>query len=250
MSRRFFSRKCLGSRTGFSRRDWLLLAAAGWCGGVARGDELRQLSPQATPVPAGGLNQLISKMRKIVEKRDYRALELLMAPTFRVEFDAGKGPRDFDAHWLPASSTSLLWDVLGQLLSMEGNYYSKSLYVVPFVYARFPIDLDPLGHVVAVRENAELFAEPRADGQKVGTLNYSIVPLATPMAIPVILRAGGYIEVMHPEFGRCFVASADVYHPSAHRAFFERRNGKWQWISLAAATLADPPELRLHRKGP
>ncbi len=185
-----------------------------------------------------------------MEKRDYRALEHLMGPTFRVEFDAGKGPKDFEAYWRPASSKSRLWEVLEQLLSLQGTSYSETLYVLPSVYARFPVDLDPLAHIVAVREDVSLFAEPSVDGQKVGSLSYSIVPLATPMTLPVILPTGGFIEVMHPEYGRCYVAAADVYHPSAHRAFFERRNGKWQWISLASATLADAPELKLHRKGP
>ena len=250
MRRRFFSRKSLGLTAGLSRRDWFLLAAAGCCGGVAQGEELRQLLPKSNPMRAAGLRQLIEKMSKIVEKRDYRALELLMGPTFRVEFDSGKGPKAFEAYWRPAAATSRLWNVLEQLLSLEGTSYSESLYVLPAVYARFPTDLNPLEHVVAVREDVSLFAEPSAGGQKVGSVSYSIVPLATPMTLPVVLPADGFLEVIHPEFGRSFVASADVYHPSAHRAFFERRNGKWQWISLAAATLADPPELKLHRRGP
>jgi hypothetical protein len=56
------------------------------------------------------------------------------------------------------------------------------------------------------------------------------------------MHSGRYLEVTPPS-GRAYVAEADVYSPAAHRAFFEKRNGRWYWISFVCATLAEPPDL-------
>ena len=52
-----------------------------------------------------------------------------------------------------------------------------------------------------------------------------------------------FVAVQHPEHGVCYVAGSDVYSPAGHRAFFEKRQGRWRWMSLAAPTLATPPAL-------
>jgi hypothetical protein len=186
-------------------------------------------------------------MRKIVADRDHASLEALMGPVFRVEFDVGKGPAKFRSHWHPESATSPVWEVLERLLVLPAHAYTGTLCAVPYVFSRFPFDLDPLQHVVAVKESAALLAEPRADAKQLGVLNYSIVPLAQPLQPPVVIRPGTFLEVVHPVVGRGYAAAADIYHPAAHRAFFEKRGAQWRWISLAAATEEDPPELLRHK---
>jgi hypothetical protein len=76
-------------------------------------------------------------------------------------------------------------------------------------------------------------------------LDYTIVPLAQPLSPPVTITTGRYLEVKWPAAkGQCFVAEADIYSPAAHRAFFEKREGRWRWISLVCASLADRPGLK------
>ena len=187
-------------------------------------------------------------MRRLIRNRDTRTLTAMMARDFRVEFDAGKGPQAFVRHWRPSSPASALWDALGRLFSLDGHYYSQTLFVVPHIVAHYPIDMDPLANVVAVRDHVNLRSGPATDAPVTGVLEHEIIALAEPMQPPVMIRSGGFIEVVHPEVGRCFVAANDVYHPAGHRAFFEKRGGRWRWISLAAPTLADPPELTRARK--
>jgi len=195
------------------------------------------------------LTALLNRMRRIVTERDYRSLEGLMSPTFRVEFDVGQGPRVFRNHWRTESHQSPLWKILERLLSLEGTFYSPTLYVLPYVYARFPIDLNPLEYVVAVNKEVPLFAKPESEAKPIGFLQHSIDPLAKPLEPPVIIPAEGFIEVNHPVLGKCFVACSGVYSPAGHRAFFEKRNNQWRWISLAAATLAQPPKLERFNTG-
>ncbi|HTP33075.1 MAG TPA: hypothetical protein VMJ75_12945 [Candidatus Acidoferrales bacterium] len=229
-----------------SRRQVLRLAAGAVCGAAAA--EQRRIAPADEAEHDPGLAALLGKMRGLAAQRDYAGLETLMLPTFRVEFDAGKGPAAFRRRWHSESRSSELWGVLDRLFSLGGTFYSETVFAVPYVYTRFPGDLDILGHVVAVKPGARVVDQPGSAGAQVGTLDYTIVPLVHGLVPPVTITTGRYLEVKWPEAaGRCFVAEADVYSPAAHRAFFEKRQGRWRWISLACATLADPPGLRQAR---
>jgi hypothetical protein len=229
---------CCSAEDGLSRRWWLGLAA-GLCGFV-RAEDARLLPPRDESAQDPALAALLQKIRELAAGRDFRGLEALMAPDFRVEFDAGKGPRAFHAHWRPDSSDRL-WRVLSRLLPLGGTFYRETLFAIPYVYTRFPFDLGLMDHVVAVKENAALLEKAEPDAKRVGTLAYAVVPLAEPLKDPVVMEDARYLRVDAPGAGMCFVAAADVYSPAAHRAFFEKRQGRWRWISLAAATLNDPP---------
>jgi hypothetical protein len=165
-----------------------------------------------------------------------------MPPDFKVEFDVGKGPEVFRRHWNPDASASPVWAVLERLLSLGGTFYSESLFAAPYVYTRFPLDLDRLRYVVATGE-VEMRAASTPASDSVGVLRHAIVPLAAPLTPPALLVQLPFVAVHHPERGVCYVAGSDVYSPAGHRVFFEKRQGRWRWLSLAAATLATPPGL-------
>jgi hypothetical protein len=222
-----------------SRRDVVRLVA-----GTACAAEPGKMPPMDEASRDPGLVALLGKVRALAARRDSRGLEALMLPTFRVEFDAGKGPAAYRRRWHPESPSSALWGVLERLFSLGGTFYSATLFALPYVYTQFPAELDPLGHVVAVKASARLLDRPAPDGKPVAPLDYAIIPLAERLRPPVMMTTGRYLEVKAPRAGRCFVAESDVYSPAAHRAFFEKRRGQWRWISLACATLAEPPDLK------
>jgi hypothetical protein len=182
-------------------------------------------------------------LRGIVERRDDRELLALMSADFNVEFDVGKGPATFRRRWKSNARDSQVWDLLDRLLTLGGTFYSPTLFALPYVYTRFPADLDKLSHVVSVRAKVPLRQRPDAHGPEVGTLDYVILPLTTPMKPPVLLTEP-FVEVRHADWGVCHVSRSDVYSPAGHRAFFEKRQGRWHWLSLAAATMATPPKLK------
>ncbi len=227
----------------FSRRHWILLAS-GMTLHAAPGEQLRRMAPPGDQTPDPALAGLLTQLKKLVAARDHAGLASKMDATFRVEFDSGKGPAAFRHHWKPESASSPVWGILEHLLEIPGYAYSGTLYAKPYVFARFPFDLDRLNYIVAVKETVPLLAEPAPNAKQLASAGYSILPLARPAQPPVIIAPGTWVEVRHPAAGRCFAASADVYQPAAHRIFFEKRAGRWRWISLTAATLADPPELK------
>ena len=230
-----------------TRRE-LLIASLGLTANAALGDDLRQISEGHKASRDPELGKFMTSIKARIEKKDYRALEALMQPEFRVEFDSGKGPKAFHKYWQPESEQSPLWGVLNRLFALNGAYYSDTLFVLPFVYKYFPIDLDPLAHAAVVSEQADLLASPAADSAKVGTVGRSIITLAKPVELPIQVPFPSFLELNHPQVGKCFVAASDIYLPAAHRAFFEKRNGRWHWISLVAGTMAEPPDLIEMRK--
>ena len=229
-----------------TRRSWLLMAATAVASrplyASPAQDDLRSLLHEDQSARDKSLQALLGTMRTIVRRKDSKALCALMPRDFKVEFDVGKGPDVFRRQWESEASTSLAWAVLDRLLVLGGTFYSDSLFALPYVYTRFPYDLDRLHHVVAIGE-VPVHAEPNLASARVGVLKRAIVPLATPLTPPAMLCQHPFVAVQHPEFGLCYVAGTDVYSPSGHRAFFEKRQGQWRWLSLAAPTLATPPLL-------
>ena len=223
------------------RRDWLGKVAFFLLAGSAQAQQGRRLPPPEPKDDVSELQALLDRMRQMVESKNARALLALMQPDFRVEFDVGKGPRVFQKHWTPESPDSPVWEILARALALEGSFPMDSLFCIPYLHISFPKDLDPLAYVVATGEKAILRDQPAADGAEVATLDRSIVKLGEPIAPPVVIRNESYVSIDDPDAGRGFIAGSEVYSPAGHRLFFHHRQGKWRWISLAAATLADPP---------
>ncbi len=225
-----------------SRRRWLSLLPAAAI--HASESALPVLPPEDQSARDAALSALLRRIRAAAAARDCKPLEAMMLSTFRVEFDSGKGPAAFHRYWKAQSTASPLWEVLDRLFSLGGTFYSPSLFAVSYVYTHFPPNLDILGHVVALRQNIPLLAEPRMNAAQLAQVTHAILPLATPLKPPVRIPADQFLEVRHPAAPRAFVLSRDVYSPAAHRAFFEKDpKGRWRWISLACATLAEPPDL-------
>lgn len=228
-----------------TRRSWLRLAGTALVAASHAAPahaELRPLRPEDQSERDASLQALLGTMREIVRSKDAKALLALMAPDFKVEFDAGKGPTVFRSHWQLDAAGSRVWPVLNRLLALGGTFYSNSLFALPYVYTRFPHDLDRLDHVVTTGE-IPMRAAANATGARVGVLKDAIVQLASPLTLPAVLADVPFVAVRHPEHGVCYVAGSDVYSPAGHRVFFEKRQGRWRWLSLAAATLATPPAL-------
>jgi hypothetical protein len=213
-----------------------------------RGQDLRRLPRVDESARDPQLAALLTRIKQIAAKRDRDALQTLANPDFRVEFDEGKGPAALRKKWFSGSNPSQLWQILERILTLGGSFYSPTLFAAPYVYTRFPKDLDPLAHVV-VTGAMTLYARNSQDAAAAANAIDEILPLAAPLEPPVWLDPAAYISVRHPAAGTCFARGSEVYSPAGHRMFFEKVQGRWRWISLAAATLADPPELRQRKSG-
>jgi hypothetical protein len=223
-----------------SRREWIKLAGTSllFASACFPASDLRRIPPVDESERDESLQQFLSRLRGIVLERQSTALEHLLGPSFKVEFGLGKGPVVFRQHWRSESDSSPVWNILERILSLGGTFYSETLFAVPYVYTRFPVDMDLLGHIVATTEMGIVFETPNLNSGRPARLDYSILPLTQRFVPPVIIKPDQFLQVDHPEFGRCYVAGTDVYSPVGHRAFFEKKNGQWTWLSLVAGSFA------------
>ena len=125
--------------------------------------------------------------------------------------------------------------MLDRLLALPGYRYDPTLYVLPYVYGKFPIDLDPLAHVAATADSVVVRELADANAKEIATLGRQIVPTVDKLQVPVRLDKAEWIKVAPSPDAAGFVHSSDVYSPAGYRAFFEKKAGRWRWISLVCA---------------
>lgn len=197
-------------------------------------DSIRRLDPVSEAAKDPALLKYVERLKAIVAKRDTPALLALMNPTFRVDFDGGKGPLAFAKHWKPDTPDSAVWKILDRLLSLGGTFYTPTLFAIPYVYTKFPFDLDPFAYVVVTRDQAALRPEADPEATPIVRLQTGIVAIKPGLKAPV-RELPDWIKVEVPNGPQGFVAAEDVYSPAGYRVFFERRGGKWVWFSLVCA---------------
>jgi hypothetical protein len=218
-----------------SRRQWIgAVASSPLVFGGSIDPAKRKLEPRDEAARDPELWQLLKNLRSIVEKREERPLLAGIGQTFRVEIAAGKGRSSFIKFWRTGAPESEVWTVLSRLLTIGGTFYSPTLFAIPYVYTHFPIDLDPLSHVVALQENVNAHHDSRPDSTVAAVLSFDIVPTQQAFQTPVWLSRVDWVRVAVA--GRpAFVSSRQVWSPAGHRLFFEKRRGRWEWISLVCA---------------
>jgi hypothetical protein len=224
------------SRPLLSRREWLAgVALAGSTIRAAFAAPVRLLPAVNEGSKDPQLQRFLTGLKTIVAKHHSTALLALMDPVFRVDFGGGKGPTAFVKQWHPADPDSPVWKILERLLELGGTFYTPTLFAMSYVYTKFPFDLDPFAFVVVTRDQAPVRPEPNPDAAPFTTLQPSIVPVKPNLTAPVRLDQMSWLKVQVPDGQEGYVATADVYSPAGYRAFFEKRGGKWRWISLACA---------------
>lgn len=201
----------------------------------AQEQELRRFAPSESATRDPEFLAFVAGIREMSARKDAKSLLALMGPVFRVDFDFGKGPAAFTKRWKPRDPASELWGVLDRMLAIPAKRYDDTMYVVPYVYGGFPIELDPLAHVVIVKEDTVIREQADAASKELGRHSHVILPTVEKLRVPVRLDREEWLKVA-PEAGVVgYVKTSDVYSPAGYRAFFEKQKGRWRWLSLVCA---------------
>jgi hypothetical protein len=195
----------------------------------------RKFEPAGEIGRDASLNRYVAFLSRIVAQKDESALLTELPPTFRVEFDGGKGPVAFRRRWRSQSPESGVWKVLGRLFAMGGTFYSPTLFAIPYVYTRFPIDLDPYDYVAALKNDVPVRSQASSNASVIGKFSWELIRVSPRLKPPVRLDTVPWVGVTTAAGAAGFVNSEEVYSPAGHRVFFEQRKGKWRWISLVCA---------------
>jgi hypothetical protein len=91
-----------------------------------------------------------------------------------------QGVRGFRKSWALDRPNSRLWPELIEVLSMGGSFVngsSRRQFCAPYVFSRFPDDVDPYSHGAITAAKVEVRARPSRSAPVIAVLSYDIVRL-------------------------------------------------------------------------
>jgi hypothetical protein len=194
-----------------SRRSALALLLA-----VAASAQTRRLLPVDESTRDAKLVAYLAKFKDAVAHRNRNELVPLIAREIKLGFGGEDGIANFHPDW-PA---------LDRLLSLGGAWQGAS-YSIPYVFARFPDDLDAFDYAAITGRGVQFRAGPSPTARALRTMDYELVKVEDQdeawWKITTLTGEKGYVSAK-------FIAS-----PAGYRAIFNKnRRGEWKLSALLA----------------
>jgi hypothetical protein len=184
----------------------------------------RRLAPGDEAASDPSFSRVLAVLRRVVEKRDEAGFRALCAPDVITGVDMTPGPGE-----LLKKMRAGGWAELETALRMGAARYEKG-FALPYLFGKFPDDLDSYEHVVTIRAGAVLRAEA-ADGAKV------VCPLDFDILQVKEFKPGAkWMGAARLDGPKGWVAAADVRSLGAPRIFFEKRQGIWKITAWAGGS--------------
>jgi hypothetical protein len=170
------------------------------------------------------------QLQQTIARRDSAALLRALDPAIKNSFDGDDGKDGFTRRWRPRAADSEVWQELGAVLALGGTFDGADAFVAPYVFSRWPNQIDAFEHVAVIGSNVAARATPDAQAGVMQTLTFSILRLA---------GDGGYPQrpwtaVVLPDGRTAYLASRYVRSPIDYRAYFRRSNGGWRMTMFLA----------------
>lgn len=145
---------------------------------TARAAVGRYLPPVDESVSDPTFLQFHASLVKICQTRDVSRLMPILGPDIRLDFgERNIGPRAFAKGWrLDRPGSSSLWRELETVLQLgctKGN--DENSFSAPYVFSRFPHDLDDAAHDVVIQKDLPLFAEMNEKSGSLELLHWDIL---------------------------------------------------------------------------
>lgn len=170
-----------------------------------------------------------ARLVDIVSRRDLTSLVAVTSPTIMYSFSEGPGIAGFRRHYGLDDEKSELWAELGRVLSLGGSFQGPGMFVAPYVYSRWPEDVDAIDYVALTGHETPIYAEPRADAAIVRRLEPSIV-----LTQPDAKAPDGWHRVLLLDGRGGYVARGDSRFSIDMRAFFAHMPSGWMMVILVA----------------
>jgi len=175
------------------------------------------------------------QLLRAIRSHDRMYLIGVLQPGITHSFGGASGPAAFRQHWKldDNPSGSAVWKILESALTLGGTFTGKTTFCAPYVYTKFPKDLDPVDHGVVLRSNAPVFSRPASDSPLAASISFEILKMDKP---PASERSPETAWVLvHLANGRPgYMRLSDIRSPIDYRACFVKRSGAWKMSVLAA----------------
>jgi hypothetical protein len=165
-----------------------------------------------------------------VVRRDSFALLDMVDADIKNSLGRNNGIDYFMQIWQPYRRTSPLWDKLGSVLTLGGTFGAGEAFTAPYVFSRWPHELDPYAHAAVICNTAPVRVLPHIDFPVLTTPGFSIVPLTACSDL-----GSRWLEVQVGADSMGYISRRHVRSPLDHRAVFEKRHGRWRMSAFLAA---------------
>jgi len=149
-----------------------------------------------------------------VAKHDRAALLALVHPDVKLGFGGDDGIGKFQPDWA----------VLQRLLN-KGGAWQGTAFTIPYVFAKFPEDLDAFDYAAVTGSGVWLRAEASATSRGQRQLNYEIVQVKN--------SGDEWWEVTTLRGEHGYVSARYIHSPIGYRAMFQKNErGEWKLFAL------------------
>jgi hypothetical protein len=170
-----------------------------------------------------------AQLQRAIARHDTAALLAVVHPKIKNSFGGNDGIDEFRTMWNIASGQSEVWDVLGTVLSLGGSFQDDHTFVAPYVFSRWPDQVDSFEHVAVIGTDVRVRSQPNTDAPVIATMTFAILPVARPG-----VEVDGWTAVRIEGNRIGHIASQFVRSPIDHRAIFRNEGRQWKLVTLVA----------------
>ena len=170
-----------------------------------------------------------AQLLSTLARRDTPALLEVVHKNIKNSFGGNDGVSEFKKTWALHKRDSRLWEVLATVLALGGSFTGDAAFNAPYVFSRWPADVDAFGNVAVVGSEVRVRASASRSAESIATLSFAIVERAEPSA-----AGSAWVAVRLPGGRVGFIDRRFVRGPVDYRAIFTKADGKWMLSALIA----------------
>ena len=181
-----------------------------------------------------------NELLEAVKQKDLEFLKEHIDENIKYSFGANDKITGFLKEWNLNTNPneSRLWDELNKVLLLGGTFNDneKTLFTAPYVFTKFPEDIDAFQYLAIIDENVKIYTDSDINSKIEGELNYSIVKLLERDDKPIEINGEttSWIKVETLSGNSGFILDKYARSPIDYRASFKNINGTWKLMFFVA----------------
>jgi hypothetical protein len=217
---------------------WFVLAGAAWSSHalpVTQPPHRRQLLPVDEGSRDPSWTMFRARLLQALKAHDTDFVASVVDPGIQHSFGPdGSGAESFKRAWkLDRPEQSELWNVLTKALTLGGTFTSPDEFCAPYVYTRFPKDIDGFEYAAILARNVPLYARASARSAVRARLSYDLVRRDSLRDVKDS-QGREWAHVTTASGMKGYVGAPDVRSPIDYRACFKRSADGWRMTVLVA----------------
>lgn len=212
----------------------LLLAAFGAAPAAAQG---RTLPPVDEAAGDASWLRFKKQLMGAIEKRDMKFLVSILDKNVRNQDERTRGIAHFRKQWELDTADTAVWRELAAALQLGGAYITRNKrreFCAPYLLGRWPDDISPVDHAVAIAREAPVLSEPSASSPAIGSLSYDIVYVSDWEIDDKADAKRKWVKIRYKDRDG-YLAEEQVRSPIEHAACFVKSGNAWRMTGFAPA---------------